>query len=86
MGAGGQKMLQNFLESTWWTKYAKSNNIWIIWNYDINQNNLAVLRAFSNLKKKKERKSKAANTECLSKIPYRKKISNEDFNLCEEGK
>ena len=28
--------------------------------------------------------SKAANTEFLSKIPNRKKISNEDFNLCEE--
>ena len=54
MGAGGQKMLQNFLESAWWTEYAKSNNIWIIWDYDINQNILAVLRAFSNLEKKQK--------------------------------
>ena len=29
---GGQKMFQNFLESTWKRKYAKSNNIWI--NHD----------------------------------------------------
>ena len=27
--------------------------------------------------------SKAATTEFLSKIPNKKKISNEDFNLCE---
>ena len=26
----GQKMSQNFLQSTWKTEYAKSNNIWII--------------------------------------------------------
>ena len=31
----------------------------------------------------KETTSKAAATEFLSKILYRKKISNEDFNLCE---
>ena len=30
-----------------------------------------------------ETTSKAATTEFLSKIPNRKKISNEDFNLCE---
>ena len=26
----GQKMSQNFLQSTWKTEYAKSNNIWIL--------------------------------------------------------
>ena len=32
----------------------------------------------------KETSSKAAATVFLSKIPNRKKISNEDFNLCEK--
>ena len=32
----------------------------------------------------KETTSKAATTEFVSKIPNRKKISNEDFNLWEE--
>ena len=32
----------------------------------------------------KETTSKAATTKFLSKIPSRKKISNEDFNLFEE--
>ena len=48
------------------------------------------LRTFSNLQKKvyeklytKEATSKAGTTEFLSKIPNKKKISNEDFNLCE---
>ena len=31
----------------------------------------------------KETTSKAATTEFISKIPNRKKICNEDFNLCE---
>ena len=31
----------------------------------------------------KETTSKAATTEFLSKIPNRKKMSNENFNLCE---
>ena len=52
----------------------------------INQNNLAILRAFSNLKRNyenrytKETTSKAATTEFISKIPNRKKISNEQLN------
>ena len=29
--AGGQKIPQNFLRSTWKTEYEKSNNIWIIY-------------------------------------------------------
>ena len=49
---GGQKMLQNVLQSAWKAKYAKSNNIWITYTVDINQNILAVLRTFSNLQKK----------------------------------
>ena len=55
----------------------------------INQNNLAILRAFLNLQKKfcgklyTKQDSTAAATEFLSKIPNRNKISNEHFNLCE---
>ena len=29
--AAGQKIPQNFLQSTWKTEYEKSNNIWIIY-------------------------------------------------------
>ena len=49
-----------------------------------------ILKSAKKRKKKKEKlytketTSKAATTEFLSKIPNRKKISNEDFNLCEE--
>ena len=89
MGAGGQKMLQNFLQGTWQTEYAKSNNIWIIYTYDINKNILAVLRTLLNVQKynnnnnnkyeklnSEETTSKAATTEFLSKIPNKNKISN----------
>ena len=55
-----------------------------------NQNILAILRTCLNLKKKKnykklyiKRTSAAATTEFVGKIPNRKKISNEHFNLCE---
>ena len=54
-----------------------------------NQNILAILRTCLNLKKKKnykklyiKRTSAAATTEFVGKIPNRKKISNEHFNLC----
>ena len=53
-----------------------------------------ILKSGKKEKKKKKRKNeklytkettpKAATTKFLSKIPDRKKISNEDFNLCEE--
>ena len=55
----------------------------------INQNILAILRTFFNLQKKIYEKlytkqtSTTATTEFLSKIPNRKKLSNEHFNLCE---
>ena len=57
----------------------------------INQNILAILRTFLNLKKKiiineklyTKRTSTAATTEFVQKIPNRKKIYNEDFNICE---
>ena len=55
----------------------------------INQNVPAILRAFLNLKKKNYEKlstketSTAATTGFLSKIPKRKKIFNEHFNLSE---
>ena len=85
-------MLQNFLQSIWMTEYAKLNNIWITYTDDVNQNILAVLRTFWNLQKifykklcTKETTSKAATVEFLSKISNRKKISNEDFTLCEAG-
>ena len=52
------------------------------------QNILAILRPFLNLEKNYEKlyikkTSIAATTVCLTKIPNRKKISNEHFNLCE---
>ena len=54
----------------------------------INQNILAILRTFLNMEKNYEKlyiklTSTAATTEYLWKIPNRKKISNEHFNLCE---
>ena len=56
----------------------------------INQNILATLLTFSNLQKNfyeklytKETTSKTASTKFISKIPNRKKISNEQFHLCE---
>ena len=54
----------------------------------INQNILAILRTFLNLKENYEKlytkqTSTAATTEFVQKIPNRKKISNEHFNLCE---
>ena len=56
----------------------------------INQNILATLLTFSNMQKNfyeklytKETTSKTASTKFISKIPNRKKISNEQFHLCE---
>ena len=54
----------------------------------INQNILAILGTFLNLQKNYEKlytkhTSTAATTEFVSKIPNRKKIFNEHFNLCE---
>ena len=56
----------------------------------INQNILASLLAFSNLKKNfyetfytKEVTFKTTTTKFLSQIPNRKNISNEQFHLCE---
>ena len=54
----------------------------------INQNIQAILRTFLNLQKNYEKlgtkqTSTAATTEFISKIPNRKKISNERFNPCE---
>ena len=57
----------------------------------IHHNILAMLRTFLNLKKKKKKNQKlynkqtstAVTTKFLSQIPKRKKMSNEQFNLCE---
>ena len=53
----------------------------------INQNILASLLAFSNLKKnfyeKFYTKEVTFKTEFISQIPNRKDISNEQFHLCE---
>ena len=55
----------------------------------INQNIPAILRTFSNRQKiyekyyTKETTSKLATTEFISKIPNKKKIANEQFNLCD---
>ena len=45
-------MPQNFVQSAWKTEYAESNNIWVTSTDAINQNISAVLRTFSNLRKK----------------------------------
>ena len=81
MGARGQNMLQNVLQSNWKTEYAKSSNIWIIYTDDINKKILATLRTLSNLQERiyeklytKETTSKAATTEFFSKIPSRKSL------------
>ena len=50
----------------------------------INQNILAILRTFANLKKKiyiKETTSKAATIEFLTKISNKKKTSNEQLTF-----
>ena len=51
----------------------------------INENILATLMTFSNLQRlyTKETTSKTTTTEFISKIPNRKKKSNEQFHLCE---
>ena len=54
----------------------------------INQNILAILKAFLNLQKKNYEKlytqrTSTAATKFLSKIPNRKKRFNEHLNLCE---
>ena len=88
MGVGGQKMLQSFLESTWKTEYGKSNNISVTYADDINQNILTSPKTFKYSKEiyeklcTKKTTSKAATAEFPRKFPNRKKISNEDFNLC----
>ena len=70
---GGQKMPQNFLQSTWKTEYEKSNKI-------RNQNILAILKTFLNVQKKSW---SSTTSEFVGKISNRKKISNERFNLRE---
>ena len=45
-------MPQNFVQSAWKTEYAESNNIWVTSTDAINQNISAVLRIFSNLRRK----------------------------------
>ena len=76
-------MLQDFLQSTWKTEYAKSNNIWVTSTDDMNQDILAVLRTFLNLQEKiygklytKDTTSKAATTDGLKEVFY-KHFSNE---------
>ena len=75
------------------SKYLK-DRIWKIKQYlnyiliTINQNILAILWTFLNLQNKYMKlyskcTSRAATTEFVWKIPYRKKISYEHFNLCE---
>ena len=82
--AGGRKMPQNFLQSTWKMNMKKKTTFELY----TNQNILAILRTFVNLQKKNMKlynkwTSTAATTEAVSKIPNIKKISNEHFNLCD---
>ena len=69
-------MPQNFLQSTWWREYAKSNNIWIIWTDDTNQNILAILVKFLNLQKKIYENNKSPGNDTLKAVFY-KHFSNE---------
>ena len=89
MGAGGQKMLQNFLQSTWKTEYGKSNNISITITDDVKQDILKspkkdvwkTLHQEDKFQSYNYWNSKAKTTE-TSKIPNWQKISSKDFNLC----
>ena len=51
----------------------------------INRNILAILRTFLNLKKTYQKlyTKRTSTAEFVRKIPNRKKISNEHFNICE---
>ena len=90
MGAGRQDMLKNFFLSTWKTESAKS--IPELYTHDNNSKYSSNPKGISKLQKKKrnyqnfyikETTSKAATTKFISKIRNRKKISNDQFNLCE---
>ena len=92
--AGGRKLSKSFSPKLS-SKYLKDRT-WKIKQYlnyilmIINQKILQILWTYLNLKKKKKKMklytnftSTAATTEFVRKIPNRKKISNEHFNLCE---
>ena len=91
MGAGGQKILQNFFQSTWWTEYIckiKAYLSYINWWYKSKYSSSPkdILKSAKKIHEKlytNETTSKAPITEFFSKISIRKKISNEDFNLFE---
>ena len=73
---------------TWKTEYSKSNNI-EPYTDDNKSKYSSNTRAFLNLqtifyeKLYIKQTSTAATNEFLSKIPKRKKLSNEHFNICE---
>ena len=83
--AGGRKMLSSKCLNDRTCKIKQYLNYILM---IINQNILAILRTFLNLKKKigklyTKRTSTAATTKFNQKIINRKKISNEHFNICE---
>ena len=82
-------MLQNFLQSTWKTKKCKNKTIFELYTdndkskYSSNPKDILKSAKHFHEKLYTKKTSTAATTEFLSKIPNRKKISNEHFNLCE---
>ena len=90
MGAGGWKIVQNFLHLIERICKIKQYLNYINWSYKSKYSNSPKDSLKSEKKKKKNEKlytkettSKAATTQFLSKIPNKKKTSNEDCNLCE---
>ena len=78
------KLSSKYLKDRIWKTKQYLNYILML----INQNILAILRTFLNLQKKIMKlytnwTSTAATTEFVCKLPNKKKISNEHFNLCE---
>ena len=81
-------MPQNILQSTWEKEYEKSKTIFELYTDDnksrYSSNLKDILKSTKKIIKLYTKwTSTAATTEFVSKIPNRKKISDEHFNLCE---
>ena len=80
-------MPQNFLQTTWKTEYEKSAIFELCTDDNKSKCSSNPKDIFKSAKKNMKLCTKwtstAATTEFVCKIPIRKKISNEHFNLCE---
>ena len=77
MGTSVWKMLQNFLQNIWKTKYAKSNNHF--------SNPVDIFKSVKNILEKrnpKEESSKPTISKVLSKTSSRIKTSKQQYNFC----